>query len=284
MTILDHALAYAARGWHVFPLHSADVGGLEVACTCGQAGCTSIAKHPRTRTGVKEASTDRATIEAWWAQWPDANIGLATGMISGLYVVDLDGPEAAAAWADLNVEGGAWVSLTGNGQHHVYALAAPLPSTHWKIATGIDTRGDGGYIVAPPSLHRTGKRYAWSPATDPGHAPIPVPAFVVEACTPRINTESGPPSITYGATTSYGRGVLRNSIARIRAAGEGKRNSTLNDEAFLVGQFVAGGEIDPVGVAQVLEAASTDDDRKKVRSTVQRGLRDGADAPRRAPE
>lgn len=278
--MLSHALAYASSGWAIFPLHSADVGGLEVVCTCGASGCTSIAKHPRTRTGVKEATTNVDQIEAWWRSWPDANIGLATGVISGIYVVDLDGPDAIAAWGEIETEAQSWVSRTGNGEHHVYSLSEPLPSTHWKVARGIDTRGDGGYIVAPPSLHRSGRRYQW---TRQASRLEPLPAFVLAACTPRINTERGPAEITYGATTSYGRGVLRNAVARIRAAGEGTRNSTLNDEAFLVGQFVAGGEIDPVGVAQVLEAASTDDDRKKVRTTVARGLRDGADSPRKAP-
>lgn len=277
--MIAEALAYAAGGWAIFPLHSVDLSGLDVVCTCGQAGCTSVAKHPRTVNGVKDATTNADQIEAWWRAYPDANIGLATGIVSGIYVVDLDGPEAITAWAALGLLEG-WVSVTGNGEHHIYALADPLPSTHWKVARGIDTRGDGGYIVAPPSLHRSGRRYAWR--SHPAHLD-PVPGLVLEACTPRIGTDPAPATIVYGETTSYGRGVLRNAVARVRAAGEGTRNSTLNDEAFLVGQFVAGGEIDPVGLAAVLENASTDPDRKKVRTTVARGLRDGAAFPRRAP-
>lgn len=280
MTLLQHALNYAERGWAVFPLHSADVGGLEVVCTCGNAGCTSIAKHPRTRNGVLEASTNTDQIEDWWRRWPDANIGLATGVISGVYVVDLDGPDAMAAWGELAVDDGAWVSRTGNGEHHVYRLAEPLPSTHWKLGRGIDTRGDGGYIVAPPSLHRTGKHYQW---TRQAVELPPLPAAVLTACTPRIDTPPAPATIRYGETTPYGKGVLRNSLHRIHTAAEGTRNSTLNDEAFLLGQFVAGGEIDPVGLAAVIEAASTDTDRKKVRATVARGLRDGASFPKSAP-
>lgn len=278
--MIGEALAYAERGWSIFPLHGADLSGLEVVCTCGRPDCTSVAKHPRTRNGVLEATTNTDQVQDWWRRWPDANIGLATGTPSGLYVVDLDGPDAIAAWAELAVDDGAWIARTGNGEHHVYALADPLPSTHWKVARGIDTRGDGGYIVAPPSLHRTGRRYQWIRQS----AQLPaLPDFVRAAVTPTLATPTAPASITYGATTSYGRGVLQNACRRIREAGKGTRNSTLNDEAFLVGQFVAGGEIDPIGVAAVLEESSTDEDRKKVRTTVARGLRDGGNYPRKAP-
>jgi hypothetical protein len=279
--VIRPALRYAELGWAVFPLHSCTTDGLDVVCTCGRADCTSVGKHPRVRQGVKEATTNADQVEAWWRQWPDANIGLATGPPSGIYVVDLDGPEAIAAWRELGADDGAWISRTGNGEHHVYAATDALPSTHWKIARGIDTRGAGGYIVAPPSLHRTGRRYAW---VEPVVKPMgPLPELVRAAVTPSMATAAGPPELRFGSTSKYGQGVLKNAVERIRIAGEGTRNSTLNDESFLVGQFIAGGEIDPTGVQALLEQASTDTDRKKVRTTAARGLRDGANFPRRAP-
>ncbi len=66
------ALAYAARGWSVFPVHSLRDG----ICTCGKPDCDSPGKHPRTKNGHKDASIDEQQIRAWWTQHPDANIGI----------------------------------------------------------------------------------------------------------------------------------------------------------------------------------------------------------------
>lgn len=275
--------SYAARGWRVFPLHSLRPDGLDLVCTCGKAGCSSAGKHPRLAHGVLEASTDPLVVAGWWGRWPDANVGLATGVGSGLYVIDLDGPEAVEAWDALGLPTG-WRSITGNGLHLVYSIAEPLPSTHWKLARGIDTRGDGGYIVAPPSRHRSGRVYAWEPGLRLAGHPPALPPALRDALTPTLATPPAPATVTLGGSTQYGSGVLRHALERIHAAPKGTRNETLNEEAFLIGQFVAGGEIDPQGIAAIVEEASTDDDRKKVRTTVARGLRDGANYPRKAPE
>ena len=80
------ALTYARRDWAVLPLYTARDG----LCSCGNATCPSAGKHPRVKHGVKDATTDRATIEAWRQQWPDANIGIATGVVSGLVALDVD--------------------------------------------------------------------------------------------------------------------------------------------------------------------------------------------------
>ena len=282
MNVDEAAIAYAQKGWRVFPLHSIRADLLDLVCTCGRRDCSSAGKHPRLRHGVLEASSDPAVVEAWWRQWPDANVGLATGVGSGVYVVDLDGPDAIAAWRELALPAG-WRSITGGGEHHVYSIAEPLPSTHWKLGRGIDTRGDGGYIVAPPSMHRTGRRYRWDDHGD-GHPPS-LPAAIVEALTPTaIATPAAPPRISFAGTTPYGEGVLRNGVKAIRLAPKGARNSTLNDRAFIVGQFVGGGEINPIGIAEILVEASTDEDRKKVRTTVERALHDGAMHPKSAPK
>ena len=97
--MLDEALQYAARGWRVFPLHDTSSG----KCSCGKA-CASPGKHPRTRHGVKDATTDAKQILAWWKRWPRANIGLATG--SGLVVIDIDGPAGVTQLAELTSQYG----------------------------------------------------------------------------------------------------------------------------------------------------------------------------------
>src|SRR5215470_11391526 len=80
------ALYYASRGWPVLPLHSVEGG----RCRCGDATCRSPGKHPRTQHGVKEASAHSRQIGRWWQWWPDANVGIATGVASGLLVLDID--------------------------------------------------------------------------------------------------------------------------------------------------------------------------------------------------
>jgi hypothetical protein len=90
---LEAALKYARRGWRVFPLHSPTFDG----CSCGSRNCKNAGKHPRTLHGLKDASTDDAVIRGWWKQWPEANIGIATGPKSGFFVLDVDGEDGQAS-------------------------------------------------------------------------------------------------------------------------------------------------------------------------------------------
>lgn len=162
---LSLAIIYAQRGWRVFPLHSVRSGD----CSCGRDACGSPGKHPRTKNGVKDATTDSATIRRWWANWPDANIGIATGLNpttgAGLYVIDID----MAKGADLaSLDGLGFDDLpnlltvrTGSGGYHLYlSCEEELPNSANKLGPFIDTRGEGGYVVAPPSYNRQGQ-YTW---------------------------------------------------------------------------------------------------------------------------
>ena len=161
--MLDHALQYAHRGWHVFPLHSVR----NDLCSCGKSDCESPAKHPRTAHGLLDATTDEDTLTKWWSTWPDANIGVRTGQVSGIVVLDLDAQKGGLdSWAELQDTNGrveTLTSLTGGGGMHLFftAPANELKSTGSEIAPGIDTRAEGGYVVVPPSLHISGRRYQW---------------------------------------------------------------------------------------------------------------------------
>ena len=161
--MLRHALGYAERDWHVFPLHSPVGDG----CSCGKPDCTDQAKHPRTAHGLIDATTDPEKIREYWARWPDANIGIRTGQISGIVVLDIDakngGVESWTELQDINGRVDALTCLTGGGGLHLYFEAPEdeLKSTTGEIAAGVDTRAEGGYVVAPPSLHISGNRYLW---------------------------------------------------------------------------------------------------------------------------
>ena len=168
VTMMDHALRYAARGWHLLPLHWPING----RCSCGKQNCPTPAKHPRTSNGLKDATTNPEQIRDWWTQWPSANIGVRTGKITGVVVVDIDAAKGDAtrggleAWEEFQDINGRVETLTvhtGGGGLHLWFQAPvdELKSSASEIAPGIDTQAEGGYAVAPPSLHISGKRYRW---------------------------------------------------------------------------------------------------------------------------
>jgi putative DNA primase/helicase len=179
--MLEAALSYARRGWAVVPLHSPRDGH----CDCNKPDCRSPAKHPRTMHGLDDATTDEATVTRWWSTWPDANIGIVTGAKSGLVAIDVDpkdgGDEAFAEISErlpLSLE-----TVTGSGGRHVLlrhpgGKVGNVTSKNGKapLGKGIDVRADGGYIVAPPSLHVSGKRYKWDQQGDLAD----MPAWLVE--------------------------------------------------------------------------------------------------------
>lgn len=181
-SMLDHALAYAARGWRVFPVYEIRARGTQ--CACGKKSCASPGKHPRTPNGCKDASADADAVRAWWRRWPDASIAIATG--AGLAVVDVDPAHGGNdTMEDLRRALGKLPDsvevLTGGGGRHVYLAvdpSTPIRCSAGQLGVGVDIRGDGGYVVAPPSLHVSGRRYAWEASSDPADgieiAPLPV--------------------------------------------------------------------------------------------------------------
>jgi hypothetical protein len=169
---LNAALEYAARGWPVVPLHTPLPDG---SCDCRKATCDAVGKHPRTRDGLKSATTDAAKIRKWWSMWPHANVGVRTGELRpGWYlsVLDVD-PRAAGDESLENLEAKhgklpeTKLALTGGGgRHFVFEGDKPLKTTSGRLSSGLDTRGGGGsfgagYIVAPPSKHHSGREYTW---------------------------------------------------------------------------------------------------------------------------
>ena len=153
--LVEYALNYAGRGWRVFPVHST-AGG---ACSCGQPCGIQAGKHPRIKAWQKVVTTDPAQILKWWSKWPTANIGIATG--GGLVVTDLDGPAEIEKFTSIAAEHGGLpetlVAATARGLH-IY-LAGDWSTT--RKVDGLLVRGTGGYVIAPPSLHASGKQYQW---------------------------------------------------------------------------------------------------------------------------
>lgn len=177
--MLDAALAYAALGWLVIPLHSAEgVSGVKLTCTCTRHDCQSPAKHPITEHGLTDATADEKIIREWWQKWPFANVGIVAGAKSGIVVLDIDPRHGGdASLAELMGEFGeipeTTEATTGSGGTHILFAHPGKPIKNsvgkngWLGKDGLDIRGDGGYIVAPPSLHIEGKRYAWKAQAAP---------------------------------------------------------------------------------------------------------------------
>jgi hypothetical protein len=177
-SLLRFALTYAELGWHVFPLHTPTAHG----CSCGKPNCGEQAgKHPRYHDGHLEhghnsATRDPELIERWWKRWPDANIGIATG---SFVVIDVDPRNGGhLTFDDLETEHGKFPptveSLTGGGGRHLFyqAPGGTLRCGTEALGPGVDIKAVGGYIVAPPSLHASGRRYEWEASSHPDDIPL----------------------------------------------------------------------------------------------------------------
>jgi putative DNA primase/helicase len=180
---LEAALFYANQGWKVFPLHSVKPNG---SCSCHKgANCDRKGKHPKWHeellpNGLKDATDDIDLIRQWWSLWPDANIGIATGATSGIIVIDGDGEEGKRSIKELIQEHGELpqtaMQKTGSGGLHILFKHPGwfVQNSVKKLAPGIDVRGDGGYIVVPPSNHVSGHNYQWIyHPKDAGMADVP---------------------------------------------------------------------------------------------------------------
>jgi putative DNA primase/helicase len=123
-------------------------------------------------------------IDEWWSRWPEANIGCVTGPVSELVVLDADGPEGLASLTALGTPATTWLSVTGRveggwQQFFRHPGAGVTVRNRAGLRPKLDVRGNGGYVILPPSLHASGRRYRW--LTSPGEIPLaPLPAPLLD--------------------------------------------------------------------------------------------------------
>jgi hypothetical protein len=222
MTFLDAALAYAARGWRVFPLKPRG-------------------KIPATGQGFKDATTDPDQIRAWWERNPRYNIGIATGAVSGIVVVDTDNPEAEE-YVTLQGDAPTLIQATAHGRHRVYQHPGGEIRNRAAIrgVVGLDMRGDGGYIVAAPSVHPSGVVYEWENDNDLA----PLPAWVTHK-PERKQQEQPAPRRKGSANTEdlYAEKALDAELTELARCQNGTRNATLFKVARRVNEFVLAGRL-----------------------------------------
>lgn len=194
------ALAYAARAWSPIPVEP--------------RGKRPLVPWLEFQQRVAEGGE----IAAWFARWPDANVGIVTGRVSRIVVVDVDARHGGLdSLRELERAHGALPptveATTGGGGRHLYFGADAGLHNRVGLRPGIDLRGEGGCVVAPPSIHPSGRRYAWVAARAPDAlAPAVLPAWFVAVL--RGASPSGHP-------LAHWRRLIREGVV------EGERNNTL---------------------------------------------------------
>jgi hypothetical protein len=277
--LLAAALGYAVKRLPVFP-------------------CVPNGKLPAISRGFHAATTNPETIRRLW-RMADRNIGIPTGSVSGFWVLDVDGDNGEANLFGLEAEHGRLpptreVITGGGGRHLWFKYTGPIQSSVSKIAAGVDVRGDGGYVIVPPSRHVTGRTYAWSVDSVDELVIGPEwlvqlarakPAFrslssISEQALARIRPRGD------GSSDAYGRAALDREIEMLAVARVGTRNAMLNRAAFRLSQLVAGGELDRDHVIDGLISAChrnrliETDGLRSVMATIRSGMGAGLKFPR----
>jgi putative DNA primase/helicase len=300
---LSWALWYGSMGWPVFPVRgTTDTGDAQ--------------KHPlRGSRGFLDASTDRGEIRRQFDRAPDRlGVGVATGTAAGFWALDIDGEEGAQSLeALIHAHGSPPHTVTGRtgggGWHLLFRMPSdrPLRNSASKIAPKIDTRGDGGYIVLPPSPHPSGRLYRWLPGRAPHEIEIATaPVWLLDLASPPAplladlppNSPPGGswepheelPSIPSSAPPRPGHvdpdsedwprhalAVVRKQLRTVLAAPVGSRNDTLHRAAYVLGRLAGKGLVDEATARNALATAGrlvglTEEEIKK---TLQSGLKAG---------
>lgn len=278
--MLRAALGYAERlNWAVFPL---------------------IGKIPVGGRGYLDASRDAATVSDMWACHPAANIGVSC-IGSGFLAVDVDPRHAGdATLAELEKKHGAFPQtvrqVTGGGGQHILFCAPPDLQSRGSLGAGIDVKWRG-YIVAAPSVHPTGRRYAWAPGHHPLQTPIAeLPSWLADLLTHRVDPYPAGRSrpaieedVGWGPKRRYSRIALERACAAIERAPAGQQDSTLNGEAYSIGRLIGAGlmprqlAIDCLiysGTAMANEPGRRPWCQREIAKKVARAVREGEMQPR----
>lgn len=154
------ALGFVERGWRIVPCAGVRRDG---RCTCRRASCSRPGKHPVSTGWQAAATTDPGVIRQMTAK--PGNIGIATGVQSGIVVIDVDGADGLRTLADLlqdhpDIDQTYTVETGSGGRHLYFRHPGRMIANDVRILPGIDIRGDGGLVIAPPSQHTSGGQYA----------------------------------------------------------------------------------------------------------------------------
>lgn len=245
-SLLNAALEYAACGFPVLPV---------------------IGKQPAISNGFYRATTDSDQIYEWWCR-ADFNIGIRTGVSSGLWVLDVDIEEGGSnGFRTLSeIAGGfEWTrdipfQVTGSGGVHFFFKCSDegLGGSIGKIGPGLDVRANGGYIVASPSIHpETSRQYSWKRKSILNSTIPDAPAWLFEMA----NRKPKPLPMaqkqeSFKRPPAYGEAALKDECQKIRDAENGFQHQALNNAAFKVGKLIAKGDINEFVAEQALKSSA----------------------------
>lgn len=303
-TPLAAALDYAELGWRVMPLHAPVATG----CSCGQRACRTVGKHPRIKDWRENATNDFEQIKEWFGRWPEANVGLVTGEYFD--VIDIDGPDGVNSIA--TVLSGADKALmrdtyhvrTGREESSWHYYVAPTGLRQGAgLLPGVDLRSVGGLVVAPPSVHNSGRKYM--PVTTSSRTRIlAAPASLLEAFeaakAPRpvlrpvptaqaTRAAQRPTSTSVGGkqiknVESYTKTTTERLVSELAAAPAHTGNDALNKTAFRMFHFVEAGLITSGEATSMLVSAMVQRGRPFAEHEVMATIRSGAAAAAAQPD
>lgn len=304
MSILDHALEYARRGWPVFPCKPTPnkAEGSKAPLVAGPD------IDPLTKVAIKKtgghwrASADENVIREWWRKNPNALIGLPAGYRTGILVIDLDpdGETVEAVEARLRDKVGDLgnpprVRTQSGGIHLWYAMpneAEPPKNQARKGIKNVDWRSEGGYVIAPPSVMADGNKYEWISGEGEPFPQVPprLLDFIYkrgEFAPPKRETKrpnTSQISSDGDAVTKYCMAIAERHASDIRSARPGNRNQTINDAAINLGHYVPHGLSRDVAFTVLYDACmalglSADDKAVKRGGTIDRALDAGMGEP-----
>lgn len=208
--LLASALSYARMGLAVFPCHGIRH---KAECTCRRGrACPDAGKHPRTPHGLSDATTDEDKINQWWTKWPNANVAIRTGAESGVWALDKDTHKGGEiALDDLISKYGELPAtveaITGGGGSHLLFKhpGQKVKTTSDQLGPGLDVRGDGGYIIASPSIHASGRTYEWESSADPDNMDVAeAPFWLLRLVCADPETPEKPSSVVSGVSVVSG--------------------------------------------------------------------------------
>jgi len=271
--MLTQAQLYADAGKRIFPLKVKE---------------KQPAFIPGFNHGFKDATTSKEAIKKAWAT-TNFNIGLVTGEVNNLVVVDVDDEQIwRNFWANKGELPQCPKVTTGKGHHLYFAYPKGRQIRNkQEPGNGFDIRANGGYIVAPPSIHHSGKVYKFTKRGEPPE----LPEWLLELIAQPEKAANTP--LDFNATITaandsqgYYMKALDNECQAITKAPEGTRNATLNTASFCIGQLVAGGGIDEHVAREALAQAAQQCGltTNEITKTINSGIQSGKANPRAAPE
>lgn len=310
--LMNEALSLAERDVPVFPCNPHTKRPLVPKDTDPDTG-----EEIPNSGGFRKATTDPIQIRAWWGRWPNAMIGVPAGPRSGFWAIDPDAPDEPGkvdgrqSWVDLQAKHGkapiTHTHLTpGGGKHLLFKWRDDKPITNSEgqiTKRGINVRGDGGYLIFPPSVASNGRAYQMEDQFDWfNFADAPDWLYDLILTKPQPSISQRAASMVRAPQRSvstfdrsderrrYAEAALRGEADIVAAAGSGERNNQLNISALKLGSLVAAGELSQGEVIGALYDASVangyvaDDGQSAAMATINSGIRKGMEQPREIPD